>query len=57
MIQVALNNLSTVLYAVIERPDGTTYTQAYDGTPDGIKELKRLIGDDYLIVAIYGESY
>ena len=41
------------MYAVIERPDGTTYTQQYDGTPDGLLELKRVIGDDYWIVDIY----
>ena len=42
-----------MMYAVIERPDGTTYTQAYDGTPEGLMELKRVIGDDYWIVDIY----
>lgn len=42
-----------MMTAVIERPDGTTYTQLYDGTPDGLKDLKDSIGPDYWIVDIY----
>ena len=41
------------MIAVIERPDGSTYEQVYDGTPDGLKQLKDSIGDDYWIVSIY----
>lgn len=42
-----------MMYAVIERPDGSTYIQAYDGTPDGLKDLKDMIGPDYWIVDIF----
>lgn len=41
------------MIAVIECPDGRTYEQIYDGTPEGLKELKESIGEVYWIVDIY----
>lgn len=38
--------------AVIEAPDGYTYTQQYDGI-DGLIELISMIGPDYWIVDIF----
>ena len=38
--------------AVIERPDGTTYTQAYADFDDLI-DLKEVLGDTYWIVDIF----
>lgn len=39
-------------YAVIERPDGSTYTQEFADL-DSLRELLDSLGDDYLIVDIY----
>ena len=39
-------------YAVIERPDGTTYTQEYGEFYD-LVDLKESLGPDYWIVDIY----
>ena len=38
--------------AVIEDPDGITYTQPYDDF-DELRELKDSLGDDYWIVDIF----
>lgn len=40
-------------YAVIERPDGTTYTQAYGFDLDDLLYLMSCLGDEYWIVDIY----
>lgn len=40
-------------YAVVERPDGSTFTQAYGYDLDDLMYFKSCLGDDYLIVDIY----
>jgi len=39
-------------FAVIERDDGTTYTQCYREFED-LQQLLYMLGDDYLVCDIY----
>lgn len=39
-------------YAVIERPDGTTYVQLFEGL-EGLKDLIEMLGPQYWIVDIF----
>lgn len=39
-------------YAVIERPEGTTYVQEFCGL-EGLQDLIEMLGPDYWIVDIF----
>lgn len=46
----------SLMLAVIERPDGSTYYQHYTGGFDGLLELKAAIGKKYWIVDIIDDE-